>query len=214
VITTVAVAVSSVFRGHHGVLAVSVALVGSLVGFLRWNFRPARIFLGDSGSLFLGFLLAVISIRGSQKGSTVVAVLVPVLLLALPIADTGLAVLRRSCGLVAAGSRSPEGLRHVARNLSVVFRPDRGHIHHRLVGMGLSHRGTVLILYAAVSLFALIALGDVWSNSPLLAQLLAGAIAVTSALVLGGVYLGRRRRVRAEPLVAPVVPRAADVELH
>jgi len=216
-ITTVAVAASAVFRGHIGVLAVSVALVGSLLGFLRWNFRPARIFLGDSGSLFLGFLLAVISIRGSQKGSTVVAVLAPILLLALPIADTGLAVLRRSYGLLAAGSRSPEGVRHIARNLTVVFRPDQGHIHHQLVARGLGHRQVVLVLYAVASLSALVALGDVWVNSPVLAQLLAGALVVTSVLFLGGVYLGRRRRLRASrgsvaPRVAPGVARAADAE--
>ncbi len=212
-ITTVAVAVSSSFRGHLGVLAVSVALVGSLLGFLRWNFRPARIFLGDSGSLFLGFLLAVISIRGSQKGSTVVAVLAPVLLLALPIADTGLAVLRRGYRLLATSTRSPDGVRHVARNLTVVFRPDQGHIHHQLVARGLGHRQAVLLLYAVASLSALIALGDVWVNSPLLAQLLVGAVVLTSVLFLGGVYLGRRRRARARPArVASAVHEAADAE--
>jgi UDP-GlcNAc:undecaprenyl-phosphate GlcNAc-1-phosphate transferase len=218
-ITTVAVAASAAFRGHLGVLAVSVALVGSLLGFLRWNFRPARIFLGDSGSLFLGFLLAVISIRGSQKGTTVVAVLAPVLLLALPIADTSLAVLRRSFGLLAAGKRSPEGMRHVARNLTVVFRPDQGHIHHQLVARGLGHRQVVLVLYAVVCLCALVALGDVWVNSPVLGRLLAGALVVTSVLFLGGVYLGRRRRVRrsrisATPHVASAVARAADAEVR
>jgi len=219
VITTVAVAASASFRGHLGVLAVSVALVGSLGGFLRWNFRPARIFLGDSGSLFLGFLLAVISIRGSQKGTTVVAVLAPVLLLALPIADTSLAVLRRSYGLLAAGRRSPEGMRHVARNLTVLFRPDQGHIHHRLVARGLEHRQVVLLLYGVACLSALVALGDVWGNSPVLAQLLAGALVVTSFLFLGGVYLGRRRRARARRVslaspVPPTVARAVDAEVR
>lgn len=214
-ITTVAVAVSASFRGQIGVLAVSVALAGSLLGFLRWNFRPARIFLGDSGSLFLGFLLAVISIRGSQKGSTVVAVLAPVLLLALPIADTSLAVLRRSYGLLAASTRSPEGMRHVARNLTVVFRPDQGHIHHRLVARGLGHRQVVLVLYAVVCLSALVALGDVWVNSPVLAKLLVGALVFTSVLFLGGVYLGRRRRARASRVpVASRVARPADAEVR
>ena len=218
-ITTVAVATSAWDRGRVGVLAVCLALVGSLFGFLRWNFRPARIFLGDSGSLFLGFLLAVISIRGSQKGSTVVAVLAPVLLLALPIADTGLAVLRRSYGLLAEGSRSSDGMRHVARNLTVVFRPDQGHIHHRLVALGLGHRQVVLVLYAVACLSCLVALGDLWMSSPPMAKMLAGALIVTSVLFLGGVYLGRRRRVRASrvpvaPAVAPGVVRAADAEIR
>jgi len=218
-ITTVAVATSAWDRGHVGVLAVSLALVGSLLGFLRWNFRPARIFLGDSGSLFLGFLLAVISIRGSQKGSTVVAVLAPVLLLALPIADTGLAVLRRSYGLLTAGSRSSNSVRHIARNLTIVFRPDQGHIHHRLVARGLGHRQVVLVLYAVACLSCLVALADVWMNSALLAQMVAGALVVTSVLFLGGVYLGRRRRVRASRIpvvsaVAPGVARAADAEIR
>ena len=77
-ITTLTVGIIAFDRGLLGVTAASVTLAGALAGFLRFNFNPARIFLGDSGSLFLGFVLAVTSVRGSQKGPTAVAILVPV----------------------------------------------------------------------------------------------------------------------------------------
>ena len=94
-ITTLATAVIAFKMGNLGVAASCVALAGSLLGFLRYNFSPAQIFLGDSGSMFLGFVLAVASARGSQKLPTIVVVLVPLLVLALPLIDTGLAVVRR-----------------------------------------------------------------------------------------------------------------------
>jgi UDP-GlcNAc:undecaprenyl-phosphate GlcNAc-1-phosphate transferase len=100
------------------------ALAGSLTGFLRWNFHPASIFAGTSGVMFVGFSLAVLAILGTAK------VAVAVLVLGIPIIDTFWIIVRR----LAAG-RSP-------------FTPDRGHIHHRLLDLGLSHRKTVLLIYA------------------------------------------------------------------
>jgi UDP-GlcNAc:undecaprenyl-phosphate GlcNAc-1-phosphate transferase len=100
------------------------ALAGSLIGFLRWNFHPASIFAGTSGVMFVGFTLAVLSILGTAK------VAVALLVLGVPIIDTFWIIIRR----LAAG-RSP-------------FTPDRGHIHHRLLDLGLSHRQTVVLIYA------------------------------------------------------------------
>ena len=100
------------------------ALAGSLLGFLRWNFHPASIFIGTSGVMFVGYTLAVLSILGTAK------VAVALLVLGVPILDTFWIIVRR----LAAG-RSP-------------FTPDRGHIHHRLLDMGLSHSQTVLVIYA------------------------------------------------------------------
>jgi UDP-GlcNAc:undecaprenyl-phosphate GlcNAc-1-phosphate transferase len=100
------------------------ALAGSLVGFLRWNFHPASIFAGTSGVMFVGFTLAVLAILGTAK------VAVALLVLGVPIIDTFWIIVRR----LAAG-RSP-------------FTPDRGHIHHRLLDLGLSHRQTVVLIYA------------------------------------------------------------------
>ena len=106
------------------------ALAGSLIAFLRFNFNPAKIFMGDGGSLFIGYVLAVSAIRTNQKSSAAVSLLVPIVAFALPIADTLLAMLRR-------------GLRG-----RPMFSGDKEHIHHRLLALGLSHRQVVLVLYA------------------------------------------------------------------
>ncbi|MHB8893497.1 MAG: MraY family glycosyltransferase [Candidatus Limnocylindrales bacterium] len=100
------------------------ALAGALLGFLRWNFHPATIFIGTSGVMFVGYTLAVLSILGTAK------VAVALLVLGVPILDTFWIIVRRL-----GSRRSP-------------FTPDRGHIHHRLLDMGLSHSQTVLVIYA------------------------------------------------------------------
>lgn len=118
----------------------TAALAGSLVGFLFFNFNPARIFLGDSGSMFLGFILATISIWTQRKGATAAALLIPVVALGVPILDTTLSFLRR-----------------VARRQSP-FKADREHMHHRLLALGLSHKNAVMTLYTVSGVFALAAL--------------------------------------------------------
>lgn len=122
------------------VMLVAAALLGSLFGFLRYNFNPARIFLGDSGSLFVGFMLAVLSVAGSTKSSTAVLAIVPLFALALPLLDTILAVARR-------------WLRGVAFSSA-----DRRHIHHRLLARGLTPRRAALLLYVFSSALASVAL--------------------------------------------------------
>jgi UDP-GlcNAc:undecaprenyl-phosphate GlcNAc-1-phosphate transferase len=107
----------------------SLALLGSLLGFLRYNFPPAKIFMGDTGSMFIGYVIAIIAIQGSQKGSSVVALLSPVIALGLPLFDTMLAIARR-----------------VARGKPILI-ADSDHIHHRLLKLGLSKREAVLIAY-------------------------------------------------------------------
>lgn len=121
-------------------IVVSLVLCGSLVGFLRYNFNPASIFLGDSGSLFTGFLLAALSVLGTQKATTAVAIVVPILAFGFPMVDTAMTMARR---LV---SRKP------------VFEGDREHIHHMLLARGWSQRRAVLVLYGACALFGLMAL--------------------------------------------------------
>jgi len=196
-ITSMAVAVVAFVRMELGVTAASIALAGSLMGFLRFNFSPARIFLGDSGSMFLGFVLAVTAVRGSQKGPTAVAILVPLLLLGLPLLDTGAAVVRRLYRLGHRGAHTNGALRHVLSNFGEVFLPDRGHIHHRLLEVGLSHRWAVIVLYGVGSLFALSAfllvfLQSVWIASILLGVL--GTLLVTAYLAL----YSRIRRLSAQ----------------
>ena len=116
-------------RGEVLLCLVMAALGGAVLGFLVFNFNPASIFMGDAGSMFLGFVLATVSIKTSAKSGTVVAMLVPILALGLPIMDTLLAVIRRSL---------------LGR---AIFSSDREHIHHRLMSrMNLSHRDAVFVL--------------------------------------------------------------------
>lgn len=126
-------------RPEAGLLAATLA--GALVGFLVYNFHPASIFLGDSGALVVGFLLSVLSIQAQGKGSTIVVVLAPLLVLGLPIIETGLSMLRRFSAAGAAG----------------IFRADQEHIHHRLLRRGLSQRRAVLLLYAVSVLLSVLA---------------------------------------------------------
>jgi UDP-GlcNAc:undecaprenyl-phosphate GlcNAc-1-phosphate transferase len=180
-ICTTAVAVIALYRQQVAVTAASVALVGSLAGFLRYNFNPARIFLGDSGSMLLGFLLAVLSIHSNQKGATAVALLAPILILGIPLLDTSLAVLRRLYRLGKRGAISEHRLSYWLRHASIVFLPDRAHLHHRLLDVGLSQRAAVIVLYLGAVLSALSALALVIVKSPVLA--------VSLLLVLGLLFL-------------------------
>ena len=107
-----------------------LALIGSVLGFLRYNFHPAKIFMGDSGSLFIGYVLACVTLFESHyKASTAVALLVPLTALAIPLSDTIMAVFRR---LLLKGS---------------IFKADKNHLHHRLLNIGLNQRQIVLFLY-------------------------------------------------------------------
>lgn len=121
----------SVRWGGAEVAFLCSALVGGLLGFLRYNFHPARIFMGDTGALLLGFLLGVISILAGSKSTSGVAILIPITALGIPILDTGAAIFRR--------------LRKHRR----LFLADQEHLHHRLLRIGLSHRQAVLLMYLA-----------------------------------------------------------------
>jgi UDP-GlcNAc:undecaprenyl-phosphate GlcNAc-1-phosphate transferase len=127
--------------GHNEViLFLTLALAGAIAGFLRYNFNPASIFLGDCGSLLIGFLLSAIAIAGSQESPTMVAVAIPIVSLGLPILDVAVAVIRRflSC--------------------KQLFGADREHIHHKLLDRGISHRQAVLVLYGVSACFGLLSL--------------------------------------------------------
>lgn len=134
----------ALLHGDNGTAVLALLAAASLVGFLRYNFNPAKIFLGDSGSLFLGFLLAILSLKSSTKSSTGFALLVPILALGLPIMDTLLSMIRRFLRSFMAGRTNPETMVHRLRSM---FQPDSSHIHHRLINRGLSHRNAVILLY-------------------------------------------------------------------
>ncbi len=149
-------AVGFVKFNDSGTAMLAVILAGSLLGFLRYNFNPARIFLGDSGSLFIGFSLAILSMLSSTKGSAAFAVLIPALSLGLPILDTALAMLRR---LLRPFMKSEGNGESTLRRLRSMFLPDRDHIHHRLLALGLSQKEAVILLYFVSSALGCSAFG-------------------------------------------------------
>jgi UDP-GlcNAc:undecaprenyl-phosphate GlcNAc-1-phosphate transferase len=144
----------SLIQGRPVVAVVGLVLSGALAGFLRYNFNPASIFLGDSGSLFVGFVLAALSIQGAQKATTAVAVAIPLLAFALPVVDTGVTIARRFV------------------NGKPIFKGDREHIHHMLLARGWSQRRVVLVLYGVSAAFGLLAMLFVNSGSGLTAVVL------------------------------------------
>ena len=173
------------------VMLLSAALGGAVLGFLLYNFNPATIFMGDSGSMFLGFTLATTSMMGSSiQGSTTVAILVPVLSLGVPVVDTLFAMVRRFL------ERRP------------IFSPDRGHIHHRLLDLGITHRRAVLILYGMSVVLTggaiTVALGRNWEVG---AALLLVSIAMVGLVRFVGYfeYVQIRRRQRERISSADVV---------
>lgn len=162
--STMVAFVVALFSGRPLVEIMTIALAGAILGFLRFNFNPATIFLGDSGSLFIGFLLSALAIYGAQKAPTIVAVAIPVVSFGLPILETVLSVLRRLI------SGRP------------VFTADREHIHHKLLQHGLTHRQVVIVLYGVSAIFAMLSLFLLWPTGSSLGLVLA---------VLGiGVWIG------------------------
>lgn len=146
------------------VAVLMAALSGACIGFLPYNLNPAKIFMGDTGSTFLGFVLAVVSIQGLFKYATIISFAVPFLMLGLPIFDTCFAILRR-----VSHGQSP-------------MKPDRGHIHHRLIDMGFTQKQAVAVLYVISAILGLSAvvlttIGVVRAMLFLLALCAAGAVA-------------------------------------
>jgi UDP-GlcNAc:undecaprenyl-phosphate GlcNAc-1-phosphate transferase len=166
--------------GNPEVALVCAALGGALLGFLRYNFRPARIFLGDSGSLFVGFMVAVLSVHGSTKSATAALTAAPLLLLALPILDTALSIVRR-------------WLRG-----KPVFGADEHHLHHRMLAIGLTHVRAVVLLYVLAA--GLAVLGVVLASGPqktVAVTALAGAAASVMLLLFAIKRLGYHEFVEA-----------------
>ena len=128
-IATLSLYIVAVIRGQDNMAVIAACLAGAILGFLPYNFNPAKIFMGDTGSTSLGFVLAIISIEGTMKSVTALALAIPILALGLPIFDTFFAIVRR------------------VMNGRPIAQADRGHIHHRLLDMGISHRMAVIILY-------------------------------------------------------------------
>lgn len=128
-ISSVTIFVIALLNGRMEAAALTAILSGALLGFLPFNFNPASIFMGDTGSQLLGFLLSAISIEGAIKSATAFAIAVPILAMGLPIYDTIFAMIRRKV------------------NGKPIMQADRGHLHHRLLDMGLTQRQAVIVMY-------------------------------------------------------------------
>jgi UDP-GlcNAc:undecaprenyl-phosphate GlcNAc-1-phosphate transferase len=162
--STLVAFVVALLSGPSLVAVMAIALAGATLGFLKFNFNPATIFLGDSGSLFIGFLLSAMALQGAQKAPTIVAVAIPVVSFGLPILETALSIIRR---LIAGRP---------------VFTADREHIHHKLLQHGMTHRQVVILLYGVSAIFALLSLFLLWPTGSSLGLVLA---------VLGvGIWIG------------------------
>lgn len=133
--------IASLLDGNFIVCFLTAILAGACLGFLPYNFYPASIFMGDTGSMLLGLLLSLVAIKSYQKSTTIITVLIPIIALSVPLIDTSLSVLRRFIG------RKP------------LFKADRNHIHHRLLMEERSQKKAVLNLYLVTCFFSLIALG-------------------------------------------------------
>ena len=143
VISAVSLLIIFVLNGSSMVSIVLItALAGALVGFLPYNFSPARTFIGDTGSNFLGYALSIISILGSAKTYTAAVIVLPLIVLGLPIFDTVWAIIRRLIK---------------GKSIKAVFKADKGHLHHRLVAKGFSQKQAVLILYGISAIFGIFA---------------------------------------------------------
>ncbi|MFZ5862180.1 MAG: MraY family glycosyltransferase [Nitrospirota bacterium] len=173
--------------GNTSVVLVTAVMTGVLIGFLRYNFHPAKLFMGDSGSLVLGFFLATVALQGAQKGSTAVALLVPIVVMAVPIADTLTAIVRR------------------LMNGLGPFTADREHFHHRLIWKGLNQPRAVLCLYAVSAVCGLaayvMAVGTPGVSWAVVLTVIVGGVLLIRELeyaefagILGRIVRGDRRR--------------------
>ncbi|MGM7634590.1 glycosyltransferase family 4 protein [Bacillus sp. Hm123] len=143
-------------KGDLYVMSVALLVLGSTLGFLHYNFHPAKIFMGDTGALFLGYIISVLALLGF-KNVTVVSLIIPIIILGVPITDTFFAIIRRKV------------------NKQPLSAPDKSHLHHCLLRMGYTHKQTVMIIYAIASMFGLAAviftMATIWGAIVLIAVL-------------------------------------------
>ncbi|WP_066175639.1 glycosyltransferase family 4 protein [Bacillus marinisedimentorum] len=175
-IATGSILVMALIDNQFAVVALSVILLGSTLGFLYFNFHPAKIFMGDTGALFLGYTISIISMLGLFKSVTAFSLIVPIIVLGVPIVDTFFAIIRRFL------------------NRQKISAPDKSHLHHCLLGLGFSHRNTVLLIYSLSLFFGLSAIlfsaATMW-GSFLIVFLLLIVIQVTAEIVG---LIGNRRK--------------------
>jgi UDP-GlcNAc:undecaprenyl-phosphate/decaprenyl-phosphate GlcNAc-1-phosphate transferase len=161
-ISSICIATIAFMAGVNGntlIFTIAIIVLASTIGFLFYNFHPAKIFMGDTGSLFLGYIISILSLLGLYKSVTLFSFVVPIIILGVPVFDTTFAIIRRIV------------------NKKPISAPDKSHLHHRILALGFSHRATVLIIYALGIFFSISAL--VFSKATLW-----GSIAIIVGLLL------------------------------
>lgn len=170
-IALITLAGMALMKGDVFVFTMAALLAASSAGFLVYNFHPAKIFMGDTGALFLGFMISVLALLGF-KNITVISLIIPVIMLGVPISDTFFAIVRR------------------LRLKQPLSAPDKSHLHHCLLNVGFTHRQTVLIIYALAAMFGLAALifsqATVWGAILLIAVMLVAIELFVEAVGLAG----------------------------
>lgn len=156
-IALITISIMAVLMGDGFVLTIALLVLGSTLGFLVYNFYPAKIFMGDTGALFLGYMIALLSLLGF-KNITFVSLIIPVIILGVPISDTFFAIIRRMI------------------NKQPLSAPDQQHLHHRLLSSGFTHRQAVLVIYGVAIMFSLAAvifsMATLWGSILIIAILL------------------------------------------
>ena len=164
-------AVMAMIMGNGIVIAMASILAAATIGFLVFNFHPAKIFMGDTGALFLGFMISVLALLGF-KNVTFISFIIPIIILGVPISDTFFAIVRR------------------LRQKKKWSDPDKSHLHHRLLDLGFSHRQTVLLIYAIAAVFGVVAIvfsmAKVWGAILLVAVLLVAIELLVEIIGLAG----------------------------
>ncbi|PAE25824.1 MraY family glycosyltransferase [Bacillus sp. 7894-2] len=156
-IALITISVMAIIMGNTYVIAISTLVLVSTIGFLLYNFHPAKIFMGDTGALFLGYMIGVLSLLGF-KNVTMISFIIPILILGVPLSDTFFAIIRRFI------------------NKQPLSAPDKSHLHHCLLNLGFTHRQTVLMIYAIAAFFGLAAVifsqAKIWGSLVLIAVIL------------------------------------------
>jgi len=159
----------ALMQGQVEVAMVAFVLVAAIAGFIPYNFYPAKIFMGDCGSNLLGFLLACIAILGTAKSAALISLFIPIVILGIPIFDTFFAIIRR------------------INNKVPIFKPDKNHLHHRLMALGMSHRKSVYVIYIISGFFSAVAVTLTFITEPRATLVLA---LLLMAIVMGADKVG------------------------
>lgn len=180
-IAAIAMGIVSLVQGQADVALAAFVLVAAIAGFLPYNFYPAKTFMGDGGSNLLGFVLACLAIMGTAKSATLISLFIPIVILGIPIFDTFFAIIRR------------------INNKAPIFLPDKAHLHHRLMALGMSHRRSVVIIYGISAFFSTVAVVLTFVASPNATLII--ALILLAIVVLGadkiGMFTGEKTRAKS-----------------